>query len=167
MTSGNTIEVEIQLNLMVSGTHNINNIFRSNIDYGFQESYRCSTDGTHHPSFCRHFGLLMLGWFLLAPGINENRTVKAVWMMDNKYCSVCCQVKSVTSTSIWKTEEIMVITLFSSGRIDKRHTFSSGYSGDFTYYIFNSMDYIHVSGISTELSMKGRILDINLNSSAS
>ena len=76
MTIGNTIELEIHLNLMVSGTLKINNIFRSNIYYSFQESYRCRTDGTHHPSFCRHFGLLRLAGFLLAPEIQENRTVK-------------------------------------------------------------------------------------------
>ena len=87
--------------------------------------------------------------------------------MGNKYCRLHYQVKSVASASIWKTEEIMVITLFSHGRIDKRHTSSSGYNGDFTYNIFNSRDYIHASGISTEFPMKGRISDINLNSSAS
>ena len=38
MTIGSTIELEIHLNLRVSGILKINNMFRSNLDYRIQET---------------------------------------------------------------------------------------------------------------------------------
>ena len=73
MTIGNTIELEIHLNLIVSGTLKINNIFRINLDNRIQET---TSAGQMVHIIQVSVGTLDYWWFLLAPDIQENRTVK-------------------------------------------------------------------------------------------
>ena len=54
MKIGNTIELELHIILMVSGTLSINNTSRSNVGYMFQESYWWPCWSTPAPGFLAH-----------------------------------------------------------------------------------------------------------------
>ena len=54
MKIGDTIELELHIILMVSGTLSINNTSRSNVGYMFQESYWWPCWSTPAPGFLAH-----------------------------------------------------------------------------------------------------------------
>lgn len=75
-----------------------------------------SMDDFYHYNYCRQFGLVVLPWFPVAPGITNKVTISS---MDLGEChESIARYISWTSAFIHRAEEIKVKNLSSSGWID-------------------------------------------------